>query len=150
MPLRSSLRRIWPCTLVWASGCYLATRTQNPFASVDPTAWFFGLVSNLSCVVFDAGKNTLEPLTEYSFDEATGDIVGQPCSDFIANLRRLRTFFQHAVNVENERNCQILQGVVDWYQRQMRRQTRALNMLAVSRMPCSGNGKGLLPVFTNS
>jgi hypothetical protein len=90
---------------------------KNPFASAEPDDWFFALVSHLSCVVFDAGKNTLEPLTDYSFDAVAGDIVGQPCSDFIPNLRLLRTLFQHAMSLENERNRQILEKVADWYER---------------------------------
>jgi hypothetical protein len=89
----------------------------EPFASPEPGDWLVALVSHLSCLVFDAGKNTLEVLFNYNYDSSSGDIIGQPCSDLMTGLRRLRTVFQHAISLDNDRNQILLQGVADWYQR---------------------------------
>jgi hypothetical protein len=72
-------------------------------------------VSFISCIVFDAGKNTLGTLGKFTFVAATCDFEGKPASDLLSYLRDMRTAFQHAVNTENDRNNRNLENVANWY-----------------------------------
>ncbi len=91
---------------------------RDPFVSNEPVDWFFVLVSHTSCLIFDAGETTLDCLAHYRFDLDRHDIVGEPASTLLLDLRLLRTSLQHALSLDNKDNQQKLHNVEAWYRRQ--------------------------------
>src|SRR5208282_777427 len=87
------------------------------FASGEPSDWFFGLVSHLSCLIYDAGEGTLDCLARFRFDQERQDIVGESVSTFVTDLRPLRTSFQHALSLNSSENQRTLHTVESWYRR---------------------------------
>jgi hypothetical protein len=92
---------------------------KDPFTSPEPHDWFFGLVSYISCIVFDAGKTRLDILAKFTYDPTTGDFRGEPACSLLNYLRPMRTAFQHAVHITgNARNDHNLKLVESWYYKQ--------------------------------
>jgi hypothetical protein len=88
---------------------------RDPFATSEPADWFMTLVSFLSCLIFDAGETTLECVAGFRFDTIGRDIVGEPVSTLLIDLRLLRTSLQHAMSLANKDNQQKLRNVESWY-----------------------------------
>jgi hypothetical protein len=130
VPTRKSLQERFISTLTWLRetdaqlqavygkpALFKHQPLRDPFESSEPNDWLVALVTHLSCLVFDAGKNTLDCLADYSYDPNAQDIIGQACSSLVPNLRALRTIFQHGISVENERNHDTIRKTTEWYYR---------------------------------
>ena len=91
---------------------------QNPFASGDPFFWFLVVVSNLSCIFFDAAKGRgLSVLPKFRFDRTLNDIVANDnVVDFVNSLRSIRTYFQHGLDPEGQDDRKTLQVAMEWLQ----------------------------------
>lgn len=91
-------------------------RPRDPFVSDDPIHWFEGLVSYLSCLLFDAGKNAVLIVTKFQVRQQPLDIIGEPISDLPKMLRTLRTFLQHGLNPADPADQKTILAAEAWFQ----------------------------------
>jgi hypothetical protein len=96
---------------------FLHQPLRDPFSTSEPADWFMSIVSFLSCLIFDAGETTLDCIAGFRFDANQRDIVGEPVSTLLIDLRLLRTSLQHAMSLDNKDNQKKLRDVESWYRR---------------------------------
>jgi hypothetical protein len=89
----------------------------DPFDSNDPMFWFIGCISVFSCLFFDAGKRTGLPVVlKYRFDRLTNSLISGEIEDFTADLRFLRTVFQHNLKPDDKDDRKIIAAATEWFE----------------------------------
>ncbi len=94
---------------------------SDPLQAHEPLHWFPGVVSHLSCLLFDSAGPALVSLGKYRYAPDIEDLV---CRDdwfldthrhFTDLLRDLRTTMQHGMRRVTPRNAKIRDQVSSWY-----------------------------------
>ena len=85
----------------------------NPFASHDPRGWFIGTVSYAACQYFDACDPVIFRLSELVVDNKVLAFRHPP--PFLQDLRALRTYFQHGLDWNSEKDCHTRDVVLSWF-----------------------------------
>lgn len=85
-----------------------------PFASHDPRSWFVTGVSYAACQYFDAADPVVFALSEVTVGE-DGLLRFDREPDFFRDLRALRTFFQHGLDLRSDKNRLTYDTVIAWF-----------------------------------
>lgn len=73
----------------------------DPFSTADPMFWFISLISHLSCLLLDAGRAGICVAAKYRVNLQDSTLVARDSSPFVAQLRDLRTLYQHGLNPDS-------------------------------------------------
>lgn len=88
-----------------------------PFAYHDPRSWFVTGVSYAACQYFDAADPAVFSLSQLTFGE-DGLLRFEREPDFFRDLRALRTFFQHGLDLRSDKNRLTNDTVIAWFRAQ--------------------------------
>ncbi|AKT37936.1 hypothetical protein [Chondromyces crocatus] len=85
-----------------------------PFASHDPRSWFVTAVSYAACQYFDAAAPVVFRLSELIVgDDGLLRFDREP--GFFRDLRALRTYFQHGLDLSSDKNRLTYNTVIAWF-----------------------------------
>lgn len=85
-----------------------------PFAFHEPRSWFVTGVSYAACQYFDAADPAVFSLSQLAVGD-DGRLRFEREPDFFRDLRALRTFFQHGLDLRSDKNRLTHDIVVAWF-----------------------------------